>query len=68
MGSASSASSMRGYRLWIPSTRDERKPSALVMMLNGCGQNPKELAATCGMKAIAERITSLSSIQSRLRN
>jgi poly(3-hydroxybutyrate) depolymerase len=46
MGNANSASGMREYRLWVPSTRDERKPSPLVMMLHGCGQNAKELAAT----------------------
>ena len=55
VGTASTTSGSRKYRLWVPRTHDRRKPSPLVMMLHGCGQNAKDLAKICGMNAIAER-------------
>jgi poly(hydroxyalkanoate) depolymerase family esterase len=55
IGSASSTSGSRKYRLWVPPTHDQREPSPLVMMLHGCGQNATDLAKICGMNAIAER-------------
>jgi poly(hydroxyalkanoate) depolymerase family esterase len=55
IGSASSTSGSRKYRLWVPPTHDKRESSPLVMMLHGCGQNARDLAKICGMNAIAER-------------
>src|ERR1700692_1167866 len=59
MGSSSSASGSRKYRLWVPPTHDKREPSPLVMMLHGCGQRAQDLAEICGMNAIADRDTFL---------
>ena len=55
IGSASSTSGSRKYRLWVPPNHDGQEQSPLVMMLHGCGQSAKDLAKICGMNAIAER-------------
>src|ERR1700722_2395845 len=55
IGSASSTSGSRKYRLWVPPNPDGREQLPLVMMLHGCGQSAKDLAKICGMDAIADR-------------
>lgn len=55
IGSASSTSGSRKYRLWVPPNPDGREQSPLVMMLHGCWQSAKDLAKICGMNAIADR-------------
>jgi len=55
IGTASSKSGSRKFRLWVPRHHDGREPSPLVMLLHGCGQSAKDLAKICGMNAIAER-------------
>jgi hypothetical protein len=62
IGSASSTSGSRKYRLWVPPNPDGREQSPLVMMLHGCGQSAKDLAKIYGMNAIADRNNSWSSI------
>ena len=41
------------YRLFIPG--GERRPTALIVMLHGCGQDAADFAAGTGMNALAEQ-------------
>jgi poly(hydroxyalkanoate) depolymerase family esterase len=54
-GSASNAAGSRNYLLWVPSTYDKRKPTALVMLLHGCMQTPQDVAAISGMNLVADK-------------
>src|SRR6266403_5801231 len=54
-GSASTASGVRNYKLWIPSGIEKQKAAPLVMMLHGCMQKPDDLATISGMNEIADR-------------
>ncbi len=54
-GIAQNSFSSRHYKLWIPPTCGNHKPSALVMMLHGCTQTAEDFAALSGMNRIADR-------------
>jgi poly(hydroxyalkanoate) depolymerase family esterase len=54
-GGASNAAGSRNYVLWVPSTYDKRKPTALVMLLHGCMQTPQDVAAISGMNLVADK-------------
>lgn len=54
-GIAQNSFGSRHYKLWVPATHDNQKPSALVMMLHGCTQTAEEFAALSGMNGIAGR-------------
>lgn len=54
-GSASNAAGSRNYALWVPSSYDKRKPTALVMLLHGCMQTPQDVAAISGMNSVADK-------------
>jgi poly(hydroxyalkanoate) depolymerase family esterase len=54
-GSASNAAGTRNYALWVPSSYHKRKSIPLVMMLHGCMQTPRDLAAISGMNDIADK-------------
>jgi poly(hydroxyalkanoate) depolymerase family esterase len=53
-GTAHAADGSRHYRLWVPATPNERKPSPLVMMLHGCTHDAEQTAEISGMNDVAE--------------
>jgi poly(hydroxyalkanoate) depolymerase family esterase len=62
-GSHSNAAGTRHYKLYVPSTytggAPPGQPSALLVMLHGCSQNPDDFALGTGMNALAEECNCL---------
>ncbi len=53
-GSFTNRAGTRSYKLYVPSTYQEGKQAALVVMLHGCTQDPDDFATGTQMNALAE--------------
>ncbi len=53
-GRAHAAAGSRDYKLWVPATLQEGKPSPLLMLLHGCKLSAESMAEISGMNEVAE--------------
>jgi poly(hydroxyalkanoate) depolymerase family esterase len=69
-GIARSTGGTRNFKLWIPETLEQGRPSPLVMLLHGCTHDANDMAEISGMNDVAEanRFQVVYPEQSRLAN